>query len=107
MPANTGPLSLAAGNLTPTITGTLKLLSTNATEAQAPGAEKLRVSILAKTGAVSGSFVHPKDGKVTSIKGVILQNKIGKGVGFFPGHSLNVNTLQTGRLDFAPQPPPP
>jgi uncharacterized repeat protein (TIGR02543 family) len=104
-PANSGPLTLSAGNLNPAINKVLKLLPTNVAEILPLGADKLKISISAKTGAVSGSFVFPITRKVTPIKGVILQNKIGKGVGLFPGSTLNSPTLQTGRLDFEPATP--
>ena len=63
------------------------------------------MSINAKTGAVSGSFVFPITKKLTPIKGVILQGKIGKGIGSFLGSTLNNTSLESGRLEFFPAAP--
>jgi uncharacterized repeat protein (TIGR02543 family) len=100
-PGNAGPISLLDGNLPdPGLGATLSLLPTNATQI-APITNSLKVSITPKTGAVSGTFVFPITGKVTPIKGVILQGKIGKGIGFFPGSTLYNTSLQTGRVEFS------
>jgi hypothetical protein len=102
VPANAGPLVMEEGNLAqPGLSSTLTLLPTNAT--QVASATNTKISIITKTGAVNGSFVFPITRQVTPIKGVILQGKIGKAIGFFPGSTINGTSLQTGRLEFAPE----
>lgn len=102
-PENSGPLSLVDGNLKTGLAKVLTLLPTNQTTIASAGLDKLKISIAPKTGVISGSFVFPDTNKVTPIRGVILQNKIGKGVGSFIGSSLYQNTtIQTGRLEFHP-----
>lgn len=103
VPGNAGPLSLVDGNLGAGIAKVLTLLPTNQTTIAPVGLDKLKISIAPKTGVIAGSFVFPSTKKLTPIRGVILQNKIGKGVGSFIGSSLNLNaTLQSGRLEFHP-----
>jgi hypothetical protein len=85
------------------ISGTVALLPNYAFQITS-NAEKLRLAVNARTGAVTGSFVFPVTRKATPIKGVILQGKIGMGIGFFPGSSPTNTALQTGRLEFAPVP---
>jgi hypothetical protein len=100
-PSNAGPLSLVEGNLAaPGIGKVLTLAATNKATIQPIELDKLRISITPKTGAVSGSFVFPVTKKTVPIKGVILQNKIGKGVGIFIGTTLNNLPVRTGRLEF-------
>jgi hypothetical protein len=102
---NAGPLSLLDGNLAGAgIAKVLTLSTTNAASIAPPGLDKLKIAINAKAGTVSGSFVFPVTKKLTPIKGVILQNKIGKGVGIFTGSTISKTSLQTGRLNFAPAP---
>jgi len=104
-PQNAGPLTLTEGNLDPGgILGTLTVQSNNTTIASS-AAEKLKVTLNAKTGAVGGSFVFPLTRKVTPIKGVILQGKIGRGVGFFSGSTVTGTSLATGRFEFLPAAP--
>jgi hypothetical protein len=102
---NTGSLLLEEGNLEDAgLSGSLTLLPTNATQITST-LEKLKLSIKAKSGTISGSFIFPVTHQVTPIKGVILQGKIGKGIGFFPGSTLSNTSLQTGRLEFIPSAP--
>jgi hypothetical protein len=104
-PGNSGPLSLLEGNLSAAgIAKVLSLSTANKATIQPVDADKLRITITAKTGAVSGSFVFPVTKKTVPIKGVILQNKIGKGVGVFTGTTLNNLPVQTGRLEFKAAP---
>jgi hypothetical protein len=102
---NTGPILFEEGNLpNGPVQGALTLLSDNKTQVIS-SLEKLKLAINAKTGAVTGSFVFPITRKSVPIRGVILQGKIGKGVGFFPGSTINNNALQTGRIEFLPAVP--
>jgi hypothetical protein len=96
------PLTLKDGNLLAAgLSGSLTFSATNAITINS-NAEKLKLSLNAKTGALTGSFIFPVTRKVTPIKGVILQGKIGMGIGFFPGTTPFNSALQTGRLEFAP-----
>jgi hypothetical protein len=98
---NAGPLFLVEGNLAaPGIGKVLTLATTNKATVAPAEDHKLRISIAPKTGAVSGTFVFPVTKKTVPIKGVILQNKIGKGVGVFIGTTLNNLPVRTGRLEF-------
>ena len=105
-PDNSGPLTLVDGNLPATIAKVLKLAPNNATTITGlpTATDKLKISIAAKTGIVNGSFIFPLKPKATQVKGVILQNKIGKGVGFFLGNPL-AGPIQSGRLEFYPATP--
>jgi uncharacterized repeat protein (TIGR02543 family) len=99
---NAGPLSMIEGNLEGNgLNGTLTLLPNNTTQITSD-AEKLKITIAAKTGAFTGSFIHPVSRKNTQIRGVLLQGKIGKGIGSFLGTTLTNNALQSGRLEFLP-----
>lgn len=91
------------GNLsTAGITKQLSLSTSNQTTITSADADKLKITIAPKTGLVTGSFIFPVTKKTTTIKGVILQNKIGKAVGGFIGSTFSHVGIQTGRLDFSP-----
>jgi hypothetical protein len=49
-----------------------------------PGSDRLKLVIHAASGLIGGSFVHPADGKLRSIRGVLFQ-KQASGGGFFRG----------------------
>ena len=100
-PGNSGPLTLDDGNLSAAgIDKVLTLSTKNKFTIQPVDPEKLRLSVNTKTGALKGSFLFQIPRKATTIKGVILLNKIGKGVGTFTGSVLENGVPQTGRLEF-------
>ena len=65
------------------------------------GADKLELGITAKTGAVTGNFIHPVTGVKTKIFGVVLQNT-NRFVGIFEGSTPSSTALQTGRMSITP-----
>ena len=62
----------------------LAFLSGNSVTVVNSGTERLRLQIRAGSGLVRGTFLHPTDGKLRSIAGVLFQ-KQGVGIGYFPG----------------------
>lgn len=52
------------------------------TSVVAPGADKLRITISARSGLVTGQFIHPTSGKVVLLHGALLPTP-GYGAGFF------------------------
>lgn len=78
---------LAGGGLplaTPVIERDLAFLSGNLVTVLASGSERLRLQIRGGSGMISGSFIHPGDGRVRYFSGVLFQ-KQGAGAGYFPG----------------------
>ena len=84
--------ALDGGNLPFAITNQITLTPTNTIIVTGPNANKLTITINAKTGAVAGSFARPSNPSQTiKINGVPLQNQT-NAVGYFLG------TNQSGTL---------
>ncbi len=79
----------------PAIDRELGFFRGNAVTVMNSGNERLRLQIRGSNGLITGTFIHPGDGKLRSIAGVLFQ-KQGAGTGFFPGVQTTGSIQLTG-----------
>lgn len=72
---------LEGGNLLSALTNTIGLSDRSKVIVDAPNPQRLSLTLTAGNGSFQGRFVHPKTGKSTPLKGVLLQ-KQNLGAGF-------------------------
>ena len=92
-----GRLTLQEGSLLNDITKTMTYSAANRISLTNPGRERVVLVVDAKSGSVSGSFVHPVSSRKTELSGVIFKKK-NIIVGRFQGSSIAGVNPQTGRL---------
>ena len=94
--ADNGSVLLDEGGLPAPIEKLVTVTPNNAAIVSAPGADKLALSIVLKTGLFSGSFIHPTSQKKTPLNGAVLQKQdIGGG--------LFMSAGQAGCVEFNPR----
>lgn len=81
-------------------------VAVGAASAGLTGANTLKTSLVAKTGALSGSFVHPATGKAVKFAGVAYQ-KTGTAAGFFiylpPANTPGASAAASGAVEVTKQ----
>ncbi len=86
---------LSSGDLSAVLTCPLSTPTVMSGKLLSTGDERLRISINPTSGRITGSLLHPADGKPHAIRGVIFQKR-GAGAGYFRGLKT------TGRFDLLP-----
>jgi hypothetical protein len=100
---NNARTSLEEGSLFANIPHTATYSADNKVVITNPGNDRLALSLNAKTGTFTGSFVHSVTQRKTSITGVLFQ-KQNRAAGLFLGTTVPGASPQTGRLILTPAP---
>ncbi len=94
---NNASITIAEGSLLVPIVKAATYLATNAIIITTPAADALKLNMNAKTGDLTGSFVHQVSGRSTVVKGILFQ-KQQAAFSFFKGTSVLGVSPQTGYL---------
>jgi|GEM_PF-641641 len=103
---NNGTVQLSGGSLSPPISESVTLSALNALTVSGTSAntEKLKLTINAATGSLTGSFVHPLSQKIITFGGVLYQDPdIPQAGGYFLGPVVG-GVGQSGDISLTPSP---
>ena len=103
---NNGTVQLSGGSLSPSISEPVTLSALNALTVSGTSAntEKLKLTINAATGSLTGSFVHPLTQKVITFGGVLYQDPdLPQAGGYFLGPVVG-GVGQSGDISLTPSP---